>query len=170
MIARIRSSWVYSTSYSGENLKCLLVEVDADRESMIGTLMTLVFLPGIREESEKAFLMLAYVNFLLFLSFRLVSWVSAIRKVALADPMEKKVVKDNLGTQAGVMALPSVFVIMPCHREPSESLLDSVMAVLNADYPSQRLRLFLSFDGFENKDSFQYIVKELEATFMDSTV
>lgn len=131
--------------------------------------MTLVFLPGIREASDKVFLLLVYINVLLFFSFHVVSWVSAIRKLAVPDANEYTVVKGNLGTQAGAMALPLVFVIMPCHREPDDSLIDSVRAVLNADYPSHRLRFFISFDGTQNEDSFQYLVKELGATCIEST-
>lgn len=131
--------------------------------------MALVFLPGTRDASDKAFLLLVYLNVFPFLTFCLVSWVSAIRHLAVADAIEQKVVNGNPSMQDDAMILPPIFIIMPCHREPHESLSNSVSAILNSDYPPQRLQLFLSFDGLENKDSFYNIAKELGASFVGST-
>lgn len=51
-------------------------------------------------------------------------------------------------------SLPMILVIMPCHKEPTDVLLDSVNFLLKSDYPSHLLHLFLSFDGYENKETF----------------
>lgn len=158
----------YIESHRGERLHKIIVTVTYLLLRLTGSLMTLVFLPGIREISDRFFRVLVYINAVMFFSFHLVSWVSAIKKLAIADAIDDKAVGDKDGTQAGAVILPFVFVIMPCHREPDETLLDSVRAVLNADYPSQRLRFFLSFDGIENEDSFRYVVKELGADLIKS--
>ena len=130
--------------------------------------MALVFLPGTRNASDKAFLFLVYLNVFPSLTLYLVSWVSLIRNLATVDAIEQKIVKGNPSMQGDAMILPLIFIIMPCHREPHEILINSVSAILNSDYPSQRLQFFLSFDGLENKDSFYKIAKELGASFIGS--
>ena len=131
--------------------------------------MALVFLPSTRDASDRAFLLLVYLNVFPFLTFCLVSWVSLIRNLAVADAIEQNIVKGNPSMPGDAIILPLIFIIMPCHREPHESLINSVSAILNSDYPPQRLQFFLSFDGLENRDSFYKVAKELGASFIGST-
>jgi cellulose synthase/poly-beta-1,6-N-acetylglucosamine synthase-like glycosyltransferase len=66
-------------------------------------------------------------------------------------------------------ALPMIIVIMPCHRESSEVLFDSVKFFLQSDYPAHLLHLFLSFDGYENKELFLATVKVLGASMSEDS-
>jgi cellulose synthase/poly-beta-1,6-N-acetylglucosamine synthase-like glycosyltransferase len=138
---------------------------------MVGVLLMLVFVPGIQSSSGTLFSRLVYANVFVYVSFYIISWISTIRKLAMAEPIFEVNVpfEQDTKTVAAASDLPIVFVIMPCHREPDESLLDSVKAVINADYPAQLLRFFLAFDGLENESSYHHVVSELGATVSEST-
>ncbi len=66
-------------------------------------------------------------------------------------------------------ALPMIIVIMPCHRESAEVLFDSVEFLLQSDYPDHLLHFFLSFDGFENMESFHATVEKLDASMNEDS-
>lgn len=53
-----------------------------------------------------------------------------------------------------------VLVVIPCHKEKTNVLLETMQSVLQLDHPHNRLNVFLSFDGYENEATFNAILKE----------
>jgi cellulose synthase/poly-beta-1,6-N-acetylglucosamine synthase-like glycosyltransferase len=139
--------------------------------SFASSLMALVFLPGIASASEVLFRYLVYTNAFVFVSFYLVSGVCTIKKLASANDLDesKTSSRSKSASHIDALDLPFVYIIMPCHNEPDDSLLDSVRAVLDVGYSADRVHFFLAFDGQENKSSFDFIAKELRARIAESS-
>lgn len=61
--------------------------------------------------------------------------------------------------------LPITLVIIPCYREPLSAILDTIHSAAASTYDSNRIHIFVSFDGFQNRSVFLELLKIAGATF-----
>ena len=61
--------------------------------------------------------------------------------------------------------LPITLVIIPCYREPLSAILDTIHSAAASTYDSNRIHIFVSFDGFQNRSVFLELLKIAGTTF-----
>lgn len=91
----------------------------------------------------------------LFLSVQEAAWgLSAIFALICANDTRPRLCYRLVGN-----SVPAVDVLIPCCREPTDVIIDTVAAAVAQDYPPQRLRVFLLDDGHD--ESLRETIKQL---------
>jgi len=117
---------------------------------------------------------LTYANVTIFSMFSVITWTRTLRTMAQSpESMSHAISNLRQGyhlSHLKATKTPIVLVIMPCYREPENILMDSIQAVLAADYPQHCIRFMISFDGLEHRSAFKFVVETLGATCIDTGV
>ncbi|KAI9657244.1 MAG: hypothetical protein M1831_004433 [Alyxoria varia] len=86
-----------------------------------------------------------------------VPWLLCIYQLVVHSFGRTKLVKEMLDE----FTAPKLVVVMPCYKEVPGVLLRTVDSIVDSDYPSACLHVFLSFDGEQEDDLYLNTIEKL---------
>ena len=86
---------------------------------------------------------LQWFAFWTFAGLLVVPWLLCVYRLATTSLGRTKSINHVLDERAA----PKIVVVMPVYKEEPDTLLTAINSVVNCEYPSSCIHVFLSFDG-----------------------
>ncbi|KZF23365.1 glycosyltransferase family 2 protein [Xylona heveae TC161] len=93
-----------------------------------------------------------------FAALLMLPWMLAVYSHVIHSLGRKKLANIVLNEHTA----PKVIIFMPCYNEQLDVLLTAIDSIVECDYPTPCLHIFLSFDGEQEKDSYAKTLERLD--------
>ncbi|QIX01034.1 hypothetical protein AMS68_006551 [Peltaster fructicola] len=100
---------------------------------------------------------LQWFAFVSFAGLLTLPWLLCVYQLVTHDIGRRQRIKAILDENSA----PKVVIIMPCYNEEPEILLRTVDSLVDCDYPSSAIHIFLSFDGDQENELYLNTIDKL---------